>query len=393
MPPTQSAPPADLGTREGVERAIATGALIVRLGILVQLVVGAIEGFSVAERSAPYVATAVVAGVVTLAFCVVLATRRRLDSSAWAWVDLAVAFLCVPVVAWALPDTHLIATWAYWPGALGINAVALASIWLPSWHAVGSVAVLMAATTLVATMPAAGVGLGTLAGNALTCLLYAGATRVVTGYLRGIADDNDQLRRAADRAGREAEMAFAKWTMHDPAGLLGLLGDEDTPREQIAPLRKAARLEANRLRAYLQCSPGSPVPSSGPQNLTVIVRRAIEHFGDQPIDVISSLASGVVIPAEDAAVLERALFTLLQNVRRHANAHHVIVHADEFGSTWELVVRDDGVGFDSTTTPLGFGLEVQVMAELRKRSMQVNLRSAPGEGTAVTITGQSRRLS
>jgi len=54
--------------------------------------------------------------------------------------------------------------------------------------------------------------------------------------------------------------------------------------------------------------------------------------------------------------LVEALATLLHNVRRYALAQEVVVHVERDEVSWELVVRDDGVGFDPAQTSLGYGL-------------------------------------
>jgi signal transduction histidine kinase len=51
-----------------------------------------------------------------------------------------------------------------------------------------------------------------------------------------------------------------------------------------------------------------------------------------------------------------------------------------------LTVRDDGIGFDPASVTAGIGLRVVVVGELRLLGLDVDIDSAAGEGTTVTIS-------
>jgi len=69
---------------------------------------------------------------------------------------------------------------------------------------------------------------------------------------------------------------------------------------------------------------------------TGIATQVVGHLNDVP----SNLAIGCF----------RAIQESLTNVMRHARAQHVWIELNQTDSTLELVVRDDGVGFDATKT-------------------------------------------
>jgi len=87
--------------------------------------------------------------------------------------------------------------------------------------------------------------------------------------------------------------------------------------------------------------------------------------------------------------LVEALATLLHNVRRYALAQEVVVHVERDEVSWELVVRDDGVGFDPAQTSLGYGLRRQVLAVavVGEVGGQVSISSEVGVCTAVRLWG------
>jgi signal transduction histidine kinase len=86
-----------------------------------------------------------------------------------------------------------------------------------------------------------------------------------------------------------------------------------------------------------------------------------------------------------AATMYRILQEALTNVARHAQARNVAVELKRDDSVLELLVRDDGIGFEvNQTHDVGLGLGLHGMRErttLLGGSIQIESR--PGEGTVV----------
>jgi len=74
----------------------------------------------------------------------------------------------------------------------------------------------------------------------------------------------------------------------------------------------------------------------------------------------------------------------LTNSLRHARARDVTVSTQINGSSLQIGVSDDGIGFDEASVMPGRGLE-----NLRQRARglggTVDIRSASGKGTSVTL--------
>jgi signal transduction histidine kinase len=72
------------------------------------------------------------------------------------------------------------------------------------------------------------------------------------------------------------------------------------------------------------------------------------------------------------------------NAARHGRASRVFIDASLDGATIRLAVRDDGIGFDRSTTPVGLGL-----AGMQERATilagELNVTSDPGNGTTVEL--------
>ena len=88
-------------------------------------------------------------------------------------------------------------------------------------------------------------------------------------------------------------------------------------------------------------------------------------------------------PTVETAVY-RIVQELLTNVIRHAQARHVSVEVHEGRGEWNLIVKDDGVGFDvAGLSPFGgFGLR-GIRERVEILAGQVDIVSTPGVGTSV----------
>ncbi len=73
----------------------------------------------------------------------------------------------------------------------------------------------------------------------------------------------------------------------------------------------------------------------------------------------------------------------LQNVAKYAQATCADVHLTHHGDVLSFQVTDDGVGFDTTTTTLGTGLQ-GITDRLDTVNGTLTITSTPGEGTTIT---------
>lgn len=75
---------------------------------------------------------------------------------------------------------------------------------------------------------------------------------------------------------------------------------------------------------------------------------------------------------------------LLANARRHARARQVLVQLMRHGPELQLVVEDDGQGFDPAAPQTGVGLR-SVRARVQYLGGTLDVQSRPGQGTTVSI--------
>jgi signal transduction histidine kinase len=108
-----------------------------------------------------------------------------------------------------------------------------------------------------------------------------------------------------------------------------------------------------------------------------------------PVELsIAPAAEDLPLPAETELQLVRIVQEALANVRKHASANRASVSLRRENGHLELVVRDDGVGFDPDQLRAGqrphFGL-----GTMRERAEAIgaefNLSSQPGAGTSVRV--------
>ena len=238
-------------------------------------------------------------------------------------------------------------------------------------------------------------------GNAFAYPGFALLCRLMVGYLRRLAADADAARGAAARAAAEAarmrEVQRQRLLLHDNISVLRMLAGPDLPEELEGTLKAQAVVLANRIRAFLDDAAnhiGDGVSDQvgrdpARQPLVAIVREAMADYPDLYVEASLDLAAGVSVPEPVAETLRNAVGTVLSNVRLHACASRVVVHADADPDEgeWELTVTDDGRGFDPASTRYRFGLRVQVEQSLAAHGISTHVHSVPGDGTRVTVRG------
>lgn len=102
-----------------------------------------------------------------------------------------------------------------------------------------------------------------------------------------------------------------------------------------------------------------------------------------PVPVtVEAAGIGRYAPEVEAAVYFSCL-EALQNVAKYAAAATATVHLRETPGRLEFVVHDDGVGFDTTATSYGTGLQ-GIADRLAALDGTLAVASAPGRGTTIT---------
>lgn len=366
------------------ERGIALVVPVMRAVVLVQILLSVPAGARLASSGPAYLGLSAAVAAVSLLLIVQCLVTASVRPGWWHGADIVLAWAAIPTMSLLMPASHVVGTWESWAAGFAINVAALASTWLPPLLAVGH-GFALGGWYLAWVATVGPTSWETNLNNAITMPGYAIVVALLVRYLRALAADADRSREEAVAATRALELNRYQLAVHDASSILRLLSDEDTPAEVLPGLRVQANREATRLRNYLAAEP-SP---GEPRECTVgtMLDEALAGFDDLPLELAIDLGSHAPMSAEAWDATCRAVATVLHNVRLHAAAHQVVVHADSDGTTWEVVVSDDGRGFDQASQPLGFGLDTQVGRALREVAVRAEIRSAPGRGTSVTLVG------
>lgn len=163
---------------------------------------------------------------------------------------------------------------------------------------------------------------------------------------------------------------------HFRSGRTELAGGSVARLEEVA---REALAEARGLVIRTAAVPAEPA-------FEAAVLRLVERFRAEAGLTIDLELAGTDAPLDREAqvVLLRCLQEALANVYKHARASRAVVRIQASGDTIELIVRDDGTGFDPEATRAGFGLDG--MAD------RVSLAGGDLQVTAALATGTVLRV-
>jgi PAS domain S-box-containing protein len=220
--------------------------------------------------------------------------------------------------------------------------------------------------------------------------------RDVTEQKRAGAEILEQQRalailRERDRLARELhdELAQGLSLINLQAQLVcGLLdaGQMEQAKEQLQVLARAARDAQVDVRGEISKLAHGILSEEG---FTAALRRITENFQQA-----NGIPTELVLPCDDgmfaiAPTVEAQLLRIVQeaftNIRKHARAKHVNVSLQKEAGCLEVLIQDDGIGFDRDGLPASrttFGLDImhERAAEINGR---VEIQSAVGRGTMV----------
>lgn len=327
----------------------------------------------------------ILAAVMLVAIAAITLVTRRPPGVPHAVLDVAVAVALLIVGLWTVPVELRTGTWVGFQlgyalcVSCGLSAVRSRWLWMLLLASLAVAEVVYIAPTV--NGPA---DLTLAVSTCLTLLVLGPLAWFGCQTIVRIGTEADEARRYAAEAAKAEEERRARLAIHNGTAMMRLLVETDTADGNGA-LRSQAEVELNRMRAYL--SGQTPPPVSEATNLAAVATAVGAEFDDLPITVVADLAQDVALPRGLADDLAAALRSLLLNVRQHARAGRVVLHAaeDEDGTGWEVTLHDDGIGFDTSATTFGVGLREVVVEQLARSGVDVQINSIRDLGTTVTL--------
>ncbi|MEL6223242.1 MAG: sensor histidine kinase [Cyanobacteria bacterium J06627_8] len=110
----------------------------------------------------------------------------------------------------------------------------------------------------------------------------------------------------------------------------------------------------------------------------------VASFNSMPSITVESKVDLPPLPLKTSHQLYCIVKEGLENIRRHSHATHVRLEGQAIADTIELTISDNGVGFDRSQPPAGFGLR-GIYERAQLISGQVTIDSAPTHGTTIRI--------
>jgi len=210
---------------------------------------------------------------------------------------------------------------------------------------------------------------------------------------RGVREDEPHDLRQRLISAREQERALVARELHDDVvqrlalmsielGRVELAG----PATQHAARLRAVRRELRRLSDDMHSLSHQMHPSVlDDVGLEQALCSECERRGRQGgIDIALDIGPLPVVGRDAALCLFRVLQEALNNVSRHARSRTARVVLREADGGLQLIVHDDGVGFDPGGPRQGSSLGLVSMCErLRLVNGTLEVDSGPGRGTAV----------
>lgn len=159
--------------------------------------------------------------------------------------------------------------------------------------------------------------------------------------------------------------------------------DQAEARRSLDDLRKLIRGATAEMRALLAELRPSTLTDAELGDLLVLLGNAFTGRTNIPAKV--TVRGQGVLPAEVQVAIYRICQEALNNISKHAAASKVEIELKHEATSLEVIVRDNGQGFDPEQTASGhYGLSM-MRERAEAADAQFSITSQPGHGTQVTI--------
>ncbi|HRA75163.1 MAG TPA: hypothetical protein PLE12_02875 [Propionicimonas sp.] len=335
--------------------------------------------------------------VVTVAMTVVSLAGYPIEALAAGWVSLVLAGLATWPLAWTSPEPARSSPWLWM--CLGAASVWVALLLGTRWgflcslftgagfalvrisHSGGAITLLQAMQdmlVLVVTPWAVIIGIS----------LLTDAIRDLDASLTGW--QQQQARAAVEEALVEARRRL-DGLVHDEV-MTTLVSVAQAGGQRDQHVTELARHAIDRLQSAGEApDDGAPVTA---EHLSWLVEDVVTSVCPEAHVTVNLGDPMLSVPPEVAGAFARASREVALNVVRHAGDCRVeVVIGDPPGRRrgLQVVVRDDGVGFDLTGVPGDrFGLRRSVRGRMEAVEGEMEVRSRPGHGTTVVLSWAAR---
>lgn len=157
--------------------------------------------------------------------------------------------------------------------------------------------------------------------------------------------------------------------------------------------REQLRTQCSRAVDVLESLADLSAESGGEIRLLDSIEPQVQALREAGVRVDVAHVVGAPPPQEVARAFVASTREALSNALRHAQATAVTVRTQRDGRDWELVVEDDGIGFDTQAPTTGFGLRSVIEREMPSVGGFAEIASTPGAGTTVTLHWRTPRRS
>ena len=167
--------------------------------------------------------------------------------------------------------------------------------------------------------------------------------------------------------------------------------EDDKSKKIIGRLKDSLRLVEETIERTRNVMAELRPPVIDDYGLVVALRWYIERFSERTgiVTILKEEEFLSCLPLPHETALFRIVQEVLTNVAKHAEAHQAIITLKKVDGMMQLVISDDGIGFDpAAPRPLkeepGWGL---ITIEERAKALggDVYVKSARGEGTRVIV--------
>jgi signal transduction histidine kinase len=218
-------------------------------------------------------------------------------------------------------------------------------------------------------------------GLAFTAVVVGGLAVIAAPWITVLARELQNERRERIRQEERAEVAAH---VHDSVlhTLTLIQRNAHDPREVL----RLARSQERELRNWLY-QPKQDADAT----VAAAVRRAAAEVEDEhgvPIEIVC-VGDADLTPSLNALV--QAARQAMVNAAKYAEAPVVSVYAEVEPDEVTVFVRDRGKGFDLDAVPPDrMGIRESIIGRMERNGGSARVRTAPGEGTEVTLTMRRR---